>query len=77
MRNVELSYDFAARRQEGWVRNGLADLLHAVQQEGSISGAARVLGLSYRHVWGELRRWEAQLAHPLIVWEKEIGRAHV
>jgi len=21
-------------------------------------------------VWGELRRWEAQLGHPLIVWEK-------
>jgi putative molybdopterin biosynthesis protein len=70
MRKVELSYDFAPRRQDGWVRNGLVDLLHAVQEHGSISGAARELGLSYRHVWGELRRWEAQLAHPLIVWEK-------
>ena len=45
------------------------DLLHAVQEQGSISGAAKALGLSYRHVWGELRRWEA-LAHPLLVWEK-------
>ncbi|MEJ8836159.1 substrate-binding domain-containing protein [Ramlibacter sp. AN1133] len=70
MDKVELRYDFAARRQDGWVRNALMDLLHAVQEQGSISGAARVLGLSYRHVWGELRRWEAQLAHPLIVWEK-------
>src|SRR4051812_18684690 len=70
MHKVELRYDFAARRQDGWVRNGLIDLLHAVQEHGSISGAARELGLSYRHVWGELRRWEAQLAHPLIVWEK-------
>jgi putative molybdopterin biosynthesis protein len=70
MRNVELSYAFAARPQESWVRNGLVDLLHAVQEHGSISGAAKVLGLSYRHVWGELRRWEAELAHPLIVWEK-------
>ena len=70
MRNVELSYGFAARRQDGWVRNALMDLLHAVQEQGSISGAAKELGLSYRHVWGELRRWEADLAHPLIVWEK-------
>jgi putative molybdopterin biosynthesis protein len=70
MDKVELRYDFTARRQDGWVRNALIDLLHAVQEQGSISGAARVLGLSYRHVWGELRRWEAQLAHPLIVWEK-------
>lgn len=70
MREVELSYGFAAGRQDGRVRNALLDLLHAVQQEGSISGAARVLGLSYRHVWGELRRWEAELAHPLILWEK-------
>jgi putative molybdopterin biosynthesis protein len=70
MRNVQLSYDFAPRRANGWVRNPLVDLLHAVQEQGSISGAARVLELSYRHVWGELRRWESQLGHPLIVWEK-------
>ena len=70
MRTVELSYDFAERRQDGWVRNPLVDLLHAVQEEGSISGAAKVLGLSYRHVWGELKRWEAQMGHPLLVWEK-------
>ena len=70
MDKVELRYDFAARRQDKWVRNALMDLLHAVQEQGSISGAARQLELSYRHVWGELRRWEAQLAHPLILWEK-------
>jgi putative molybdopterin biosynthesis protein len=58
MRKVELSYDFGARREDGWVRNALMDLLHAVQEQGSISGAAKVLGLSYRHVWGELTRWE-------------------
>ena len=70
MRKVELSYDFGQRRQDGWVRNALIDLLHAVQEEGSISAAAKVLGLSYRHVWGELRRWEQQLGHPLLLWEK-------
>src|SRR3954471_23445823 len=70
MRKVELSYAFAGRRADGWIRNGLMDLLHAVREHGSISGAARALGLSYRHVWGELKRWEAELGRSLIVWEK-------
>jgi putative molybdopterin biosynthesis protein len=70
MRKVELSYSFAARKPGGWIRNALVDLLHAVQEQGSISRAAATLGLSYRHVWGELRRWEGELGQPLILWEK-------
>ncbi len=46
------------------------DLLHAVHDSGSISAAAKSLSLSYRHVWGELKRWEAELGQPLILWEK-------
>ncbi|MEY3489438.1 MAG: hypothetical protein RL655_1006, partial [Pseudomonadota bacterium] len=45
-------------------------LLQSVDEQGSISAAARALGLSYRHVWGELKRWETSLGHSLIVWEK-------
>jgi putative molybdopterin biosynthesis protein len=68
---VEISYALTAGREgPARVRNALMDLLQAVRAEGSISGAARRLGLSYRHVWGELRRWEAELAQPLIVWDK-------
>ena len=52
------------------IHNPLLDLLHAVQQSGSISGAARSLDLSYRHVWGELKRWETELGLGLILWEK-------
>ena len=52
------------------VRNPLIDLLAAVAQTGSISAAARRMGLSYRHVWGELKRWEAVLGHEVVVWEK-------
>ena len=48
----------------------LMDLLQAVRDSGSISMAAKSLGLSYRHVWGELKRWEQQLDQALIVWEK-------
>jgi len=45
-------------------------LLAAVHDTGSISGAARQLALSYRHVWGELKRWEAELGQPLVRWTK-------
>lgn len=46
------------------------DLLQAVREHGSIAAAARSLGLSYRHVWGELKKWELRLNQNLIVWEK-------
>jgi len=52
------------------IRNPLLDMLHAVEESGSISAAARTLALSYRHVWGELKRWENELGNELIVWEK-------
>ena len=52
------------------LRHPLMDLLQAVAHQGSISAAARQLNLSYRHVWGELKRWEDVMGHELIVWEK-------
>jgi putative molybdopterin biosynthesis protein len=68
---VELSYSLTAQRQgPARIRNPLIELLQAVREQGSISGAAKAVGLSYRHVWGELRRWEAELGQPLIVWDK-------
>ncbi len=71
MHKVELSYSLAPHSAGGsGIRNALMDLLHAVREQGSISAAAKDLGLSYRHVWGELKRWEAQLGHTLIVWDK-------
>lgn len=48
----------------------LMTMLDAIHRSGSISGAARALGLSYRHVWGELKRWEIELGDTLVVWAK-------
>jgi len=71
MRKVNISYDLCAQRErEARIRNPLIELLHAVRTHGSISAAARDLGLSYRHVWGELKRWEQTLGQALIVWER-------
>ena len=52
------------------LHNDLMELLLAVRESGSISAAAKQLDLSYRHVWGELKRWETRLDHGLIVWDK-------
>lgn len=70
-----MSYSLAAERPARdagapLLSNPMMDVLHAVHERGSISAAARQLGLSYRHVWGQLKDWEAQLGRELLVWER-------
>jgi molybdate transport repressor ModE-like protein len=62
--------DPTSNTEAALLRHPLMALLQAVAQKGSISAAARELHLSYRHVWGELKRWEEVLGHELIIWEK-------
>ena len=71
MRSIELSYALkSGPDRKGMIRNSLMDLLQAVRHAGSISAAAKDLNLSYRHVWGELKRWESELGQSLIIWDK-------
>lgn len=71
---VQLHYRIGpAAPSDQLIRNPLLDLLQAVRGSGSISAAAAALNLSYRHVWGELKRWEIELGDELLVWDK--GRA--
>jgi len=66
---IHLRYDFSRGGQRGAeVEHPLFDLLAALQQHGSIAHAARALGRSYRHVWGEVHRWEEELQSPLVHW---------
>ena len=71
MHRVELTYalmpDDGVRRE---LHHPLLELLEAIDRSGSISAAARQLEFSYRHVWGELKRWEGELGHPLVLWVK-------
>jgi putative molybdopterin biosynthesis protein len=68
---IDLSYQLGTPSSApGTIGNALMDLLSAVRQHGSISAAAKAMGLSYRHVWGELKRWEQTLGRTLIVWDK-------
>lgn len=70
MHRLQFHYTLSRDSSPALVRNPLMDLLQAVASQGSISAGARALGLSYRHVWGELKRWENELGNELIVWEK-------
>jgi putative molybdopterin biosynthesis protein len=77
VQHIHLSYhwtphqiDEIARDRLSPLRNPLMDTLQAVRECGSIAAAAKSLQLSYRHVWGELKRWEQTLGQPLILWEK-------
>jgi putative molybdopterin biosynthesis protein len=73
-RGIHLEYGFTAgqaRAQRGAeLANPLIDLLRALHDTGSISAAARALGGSYRHTWGQLKHWEQVLGAELVVWVK-------
>ena len=70
MQPIELSYAIGPRpagARNTLIRNALMELLAALREHGSISAAARAKGLSYRHVWGELKRWEQHFGQPLML----------
>ncbi|MEO8278181.1 MAG: substrate-binding domain-containing protein [Ideonella sp.] len=73
MHKVHLTYQLGNQRgaaDDQPLHHPLIAMLAAVHATGSISGAARKLGLSYRHVWGELKRWEVELGQTLVIWVK-------
>lgn len=75
MKHIELAYTLHTQRPDIGrrvppLRNPMMDVLHSVREDGSISAAARRLGYSYRHVWGQLKAWEAEWGQALIVWER-------
>ena len=45
---------------------GLSEMLKAVDEAGSIKGAADRLGKSYRYVWGRIKKAEDALGKPLV-----------
>lgn len=66
---VHLQYSFKSQGQHGAdLQHPLFDLLRTMREKGSIQQAANALGASYRHVWGALKNWEAELGQPLVHW---------
>src|SRR6188472_160786 len=71
MHRIDLAYTLArGERRRANLHHPLLELLEAVHRTGSISAAAREMALSYRHVWGALKRWESELGRPLLVWTR-------
>lgn len=68
--HVQFTYALGRDATRGPLHHPLFALLNAVHRGGSVSAAASALGLSYRHVWGELKRWETEFGRSLIVWSK-------
>jgi molybdate transport system regulatory protein len=61
-------------RAKFWIENkgevvlgsGKAALLHAVDDNGSIQGAADEFAMSYRHAWGIIRKMEQRADFKLV-----------
>ena len=70
MHRIQLHYSLQDTPSTSVIQHPLLDMLEAVAQQGSISAAARALNLSYRHVWGALKKWEEQLGREVILWGK-------
>jgi len=47
--------------------------LFAIYETGSIAGAARAVGMSYRHVWGLMGKWEKVFGTPLVILRQGHG----
>lgn len=56
---------------EGWLGFGRVRLLRAVDEAGSISAAARAVGMSYRHAWDEIEAMNRLGPSPLV--ERAVG----
>jgi putative molybdopterin biosynthesis protein len=71
MLHVKLGYTFTQipnKKQQ--LDNPLFEILSAIHTTGSVGQAAQHLALSYRHVWGALKKWEDTLGAELILWER-------
>ena len=51
----------------------LLELLAGIRTTGSIAGAAKAGGISYRHAWGTLNRWEDMLGRKVVNLERGRG----
>lgn len=74
MHRIDLTYALRStlpdERRPPTLHHPLFALLDALHRHGSIRAAAQALELSYRHVWGELKRWEGELGRELVLWAK-------
>jgi len=49
---------------------GQLKILEAIEKKGSISAAAKSLGMGYRSMWGKLKKIEQRIGKPLVISKK-------
>ena len=71
MLHISVGYTFSSEPHAGTrLDNPLFGVLAAIHRTGSVTQAAQDLNLSYRHVWGLLKKWESQLDADLVIWHR-------
>jgi len=68
----ELRWALGQGQLEG-VEPALFQLLQSIAERGSLRLAAKQRGLSYRHAWGLLRKWQRVFGQPLAHLERGRG----
>ena len=79
-----MTYQFRIGLRPQWLLEGDAEhpgqplhdmlsLLSAIDATGNIAGACRACGLSYRHAWGVLRRFEGLFGTQLLITRRRQG----
>lgn len=65
------AYKLWLETEEGYIfGKGISQLLRQIQEVGTISGAAKSLGMSYRHAWGLIKKTEKRIGQPLLDTQK-------
>jgi putative molybdopterin biosynthesis protein len=49
-------------------------LLNAIQRGGSLKHGAAASGISYRHAWGLIKKWEQEFHLPIVKFERGRGK---
>ena len=74
MFKVDLHYSWQPHPGKGFaVDAALFRTLFAIHETGSLAAAARMLRLSYRHVWGLMGKWQRVFGKPLVVMHQGRG----
>ncbi len=72
--DIKLSLHWTIRyTEEESVDPLLFRLLSSIQADGSLKKAAEKSGVSYRHAWGLLMKWEKRLGRPLVAMQQGRG----
>ena len=67
-RDMQIRCKFWFESTRGYVfGKGTYQLLKAIEDGGSISGAAESLGMSYRHAWGIIKDAESNMGRKLVI----------